>query len=125
MNQNVYSIHDIASAFGFSPDVVLKDLQDMIDLGYLKDAYIHQANREIVIMRRKNSYLPLPLLFRRGKNVRTGSGKNVRIWSKVGEKRKEIPRSAIPSSPREGQSGNSVKDPEKLRVESIIQLLSE
>ena len=31
-----------------SKDEVLKDLQEMIDIGYLKDAFIHQGKREIV-----------------------------------------------------------------------------
>lgn len=49
VNQNVRSIDNVSSAVGLSYDVVAKDLQDMIDIGYLKDAYIHQGNREIIL----------------------------------------------------------------------------
>lgn len=49
VNQNIRSIDNIASIVGLPYDVVAKDLQDMINIGYLKDAYIHQSNREIVL----------------------------------------------------------------------------
>lgn len=49
VNQNVRGIDNIVSAVGLSYDVVVKDLQDMINIGYLKDAYIHLGNREIVL----------------------------------------------------------------------------
>lgn len=49
VNQNVRSIDNISSAVGLSYDVVAKDLQDMINIGYLKDAYINQGNREITL----------------------------------------------------------------------------
>jgi len=49
VNQNVKSIDNIASAVGLPYDVVAKDLQNMINIGYLKDAYIHQGNREIIL----------------------------------------------------------------------------
>ena len=47
VNQNVKSIDSIASAVGLPYDVAAKDLQDMINVGYLEGAYIHQGNREI------------------------------------------------------------------------------
>ena len=43
------SIDNIAGAVGLQYDIVTKDLQNMINIGYLKNAYIHQANREILI----------------------------------------------------------------------------
>lgn len=49
VNQNIRSIDNIASIVGLPYDVVAKDLQDMINIGYLKDAYIHQSNREIIL----------------------------------------------------------------------------
>lgn len=48
VNQDIRSMDYIASATGLSYDIVMKDLQDMINIGYLKDAHIHQGNREIV-----------------------------------------------------------------------------
>jgi Zn finger protein HypA/HybF involved in hydrogenase expression len=48
VNQNVRSIDNIAASIGLSYDVAAKDLQDMINIGYLKDAYVNQGNREIV-----------------------------------------------------------------------------
>jgi len=47
VNQNVRSIDNIASTVGLSYDMVLKELQDMIDIGYLKDAYINMDSRTI------------------------------------------------------------------------------
>ena len=49
VNQNTRSIDNIAAAVGISYDIAAKDLQDMIDIGYLKDAYVHQSNREIIL----------------------------------------------------------------------------
>ncbi len=49
VNQNIRSIDNIASILALSYDVVSNDLQDMINIGYLKDAYIHQNNREIIL----------------------------------------------------------------------------
>ncbi len=49
VNQNVRGIDNIAASVGLSYDAVAKDLQDMINIGYLKDAYIDQGNREIVL----------------------------------------------------------------------------
>ena len=49
VNQGVRSIDNIAGAVAVSYDVAVKDLQHMIDSGYLKGAYIHQGNREIVL----------------------------------------------------------------------------
>ena len=53
VNQNVRSIDNLVSAMGLSYDVVSQDIQKMIDIGYLKDAYIHQGNREIVLMQQE------------------------------------------------------------------------
>ena len=47
VNQNVRSIDNVASAVGLPYDVAVKDLQDMINIGYLKDAYIDHGSREI------------------------------------------------------------------------------
>ena len=47
VNQNVKNIDNIASAVGLPYDVAAKDLQDMINIGYLEGAYIDQGNREI------------------------------------------------------------------------------
>ena len=53
VNQNVRSIGSIASAVGVSYDVAAKDLQDMINIGYLKDAFINHGNREISLRRQE------------------------------------------------------------------------
>lgn len=53
VNQNVQSIENVASAVGSSYDDVAKDLQNMINIGYLKDAFIHHGNREIVLKQRE------------------------------------------------------------------------
>lgn len=55
VNQNIRSIDNIASIVGLPYDVVAKDLQDMIDAGYLKDAYIHQSNREIILKQQETA----------------------------------------------------------------------
>jgi hypothetical protein len=60
VNQNVRSIDNIASAVGLSYAVVSKDLQNMINIGYLKDAYIHQGNREIVLKQREYAVYAQP-----------------------------------------------------------------
>jgi hypothetical protein len=49
VNYGEKNIDNIADAVGLQYEVVIKDLQDMIDIGYLKNAYIHQANREILL----------------------------------------------------------------------------
>lgn len=49
VNQDVRNMDDIVSAVGLSYDEVAKDLQSMIDIGYLKDAYIHHSNRQIIL----------------------------------------------------------------------------
>ncbi|HCC35454.1 MAG TPA: hypothetical protein DEQ02_07410 [Ruminococcaceae bacterium] len=49
VNQNVCGLDNIASAVGLPYDIVSKELQDMINLGFLQGAYIHQGNREIVL----------------------------------------------------------------------------
>lgn len=49
VNQNVRSIDNISSAVGLPYDIVSNDVQDMINIGYLKDAYIHNGNREIIL----------------------------------------------------------------------------
>jgi len=59
INQNVRSIDNIASAVGLSYNVATKDLQDMVNNGYLKDAYIHQGNREIIL----KQYEPAPVAY--------------------------------------------------------------
>jgi transposase-like protein len=43
------SIDNIAGAVGLQYEAVMKDLQHMIDSGYLKNTYINQANREILL----------------------------------------------------------------------------
>jgi len=48
INQNVRSIDYIASEVGLPYNLVIKDLQNMIDLGYLKDAYIQTDDRKLV-----------------------------------------------------------------------------
>lgn len=54
VNQNVRGIDNIVSVVGLSYDVVVKDLQDMINIGYLKDAYIHLGNREIIMKQQES-----------------------------------------------------------------------
>ncbi len=49
VNGGEKSVDNIAGAVGLQYEVVIKDLQDMIDIGYLKNAYIHQADREILL----------------------------------------------------------------------------
>lgn len=49
INGNMRQIDSIASAIGKSYDDTKKDLQQLIDSGYLKNAYINEATREIVI----------------------------------------------------------------------------
>lgn len=55
VNQNVRSMDNIASILALPYDVVAKDLQEMIDIGYLKDAYIHQSNREIILKQQETA----------------------------------------------------------------------
>ena len=49
INGNVRQLDGIAAAVGKPYDVVKKDLQKLIDDGYFKNAYINEANREIVL----------------------------------------------------------------------------
>lgn len=49
INGNVRQLDSIAAAVGKPYDVVKKDLQKLIDDGYFKNAYINEANREIVL----------------------------------------------------------------------------
>ena len=49
INGNVHQLDVIASTTGKSYDVVYKDVKKMIDKGYLKNAYINEEIREIVI----------------------------------------------------------------------------
>ncbi|NLJ41100.1 MAG: hypothetical protein GX352_05750 [Clostridiales bacterium] len=49
VNQRETNIDTIASAVGLPYNTVIYDLEQMIDIGYLKDAYIHQTNHEIVM----------------------------------------------------------------------------
>jgi len=55
VNQNVKSIDNVASAVGLPYDVVVKELQNMINIGYLKDSYIHQGNREIILKQQQSA----------------------------------------------------------------------
>lgn len=49
VNGNVCQLDAIASTTGKSYDVVHKDMKKMIDKGYLKNAYIDEGMREIVL----------------------------------------------------------------------------
>ena len=49
VNGNVRQLDSIASAVGKPYDTVKQDLQKLIDDGFLKNAYINEANREIVL----------------------------------------------------------------------------
>lgn len=49
VNQNVTSVDHITSAVNSSYDVVFNDLQNMIESGYLSNAYIHQGKREVIL----------------------------------------------------------------------------
>ena len=62
VNQDIRNIDDIASAVGLSYDETVKDLQNMIDYGFLKDAFIHRSNREIILVHYEavSSLTPLP-----------------------------------------------------------------
>ena len=49
VNGNVRQLDSIASTTGKSYDVVYKDVKNMIDKGYLKNAYIDEGMREVVL----------------------------------------------------------------------------
>lgn len=49
VNGNVRQLDTIASTTGKSYDVVHKDIQNMIDKGYLKNAYIDEGMRAVVL----------------------------------------------------------------------------
>ncbi len=49
VNGNVYELDAIASTTGKSYDVVHKDIKSMIDKGFLKNAYIDEGTREVVL----------------------------------------------------------------------------
>ena len=49
VNGNVRQLDAIASTMGKSYDVVHKDIKNMIDKGFLKNAYIDESAREIVL----------------------------------------------------------------------------
>ena len=49
VNGNVRQLDAIASTTGKSYDVVHKDIKDMMDKGFLKNAYIDEGSREIVL----------------------------------------------------------------------------
>lgn len=51
VNEDVSDIDDIAASIGLSYEAAAKDLQNMIDKGYLKDGYIYQSSREFVFRR--------------------------------------------------------------------------
>ncbi|QIB69689.1 hypothetical protein Ami103574_10305 [Aminipila butyrica] len=48
VNQNVRGIDNIAASIGLPYELVVRNLQDMINIGYLKDAYIDREARELV-----------------------------------------------------------------------------
>lgn len=52
-NQHIRNIDNISSAVGLTYDTVAKDLQEMINIGYLQDAYINQGTREIILNRQE------------------------------------------------------------------------
>lgn len=49
VNGNVRQLDNIAATTGKSYDVVRKDIQKMIQKGYLKNAYIDESTREVVL----------------------------------------------------------------------------
>lgn len=49
INSNVHQLDTIASATGKPYDAVHKDVKKMIDKGYLKNAYIDEGMREVVL----------------------------------------------------------------------------
>lgn len=49
VNGNVRQLDAIAATTGKSYDVVYKDIKKMIDKGYLKNAYINEGTREVVL----------------------------------------------------------------------------
>ena len=49
VNNNIKQLDDIAATMGKQYDVVRSDVQKMIDKGFLKNAYINEATREIVL----------------------------------------------------------------------------
>jgi hypothetical protein len=73
VNQNVRSIDHVASAVGLPYDVVINDLQDMINIGYLKDAYIYQGNREIALKQ------PEPAIYTQTATARQAPAQTVAI----------------------------------------------
>lgn len=55
VNGNVRQIDSIASKTGKSPQTVRKDIEQMINQGYLKNAYIDESLREVVLPTNSNS----------------------------------------------------------------------
>ncbi len=53
INRNERSLDNIAYAVGLPYDIVAKDLQDMINIGYLRGAFINHGNREISFEQRQ------------------------------------------------------------------------
>lgn len=49
INQEITSIDNIAASFSTTYDIANKDLQKMIKKGFFMDAYINQAEREIIL----------------------------------------------------------------------------
>ena len=49
-------------------EMVTKDLQNMIDIGYLKDAYIHKDKGEIIFKQKEQEPVP-PMKEERGREV--------------------------------------------------------
>lgn len=48
VNGHEYKLENIATATKYSYDLVRKDLQEMIDGGYLTEAYINEATKELI-----------------------------------------------------------------------------
>ena len=74
VNGNVRQLDTIASTTGKSYDVVHKDVKKMIDKGYLKNAYIDEGMREVVL---PNS-APVPQ-----NNVNVATANSAPVQSKI------------------------------------------
>jgi hypothetical protein len=60
VNQNIRGIDSISAQVGIAYETVEKDLQEMIRIGYLKDAFIDRQNRQIAFSQPAfNPYAPL------------------------------------------------------------------
>lgn len=91
INHNERSMDKIVSATGVPYNVVAKDLQNMINIGYLKDALINRDTREIIMKRGENEInmpdMPARQVATEMKSVRCpGCGaNNVVVVGKVSE----------------------------------------